>query len=121
MSTPFLFIHDLVNPKTGKTYKQENLELQHAIPIGALVEAKIDAWFGEGACWKIHARLWVVSHDRDCDGTPLYSISRWKDPDFAKQHEHFHGIPEHYLTPVTITPAIAAGEGALSWPEHDWD
>ena len=64
----FITIHHLVNPSTGKTYRQENLEKEHAIPIGTLVEARWDTWFGGGACWKVHARLWVVSHDRDCDG-----------------------------------------------------
>ena len=31
-------VHDLTNPKTGKTYKEENLERHHKIPIGSLVE-----------------------------------------------------------------------------------
>ena len=78
-----IVIHDLVNPETGKTYREENLELKHNVPVGALVEAQWDSWFGDGACWKVHARLWVVGHNRDCDGTPLYSLSRWKEPAFG--------------------------------------
>jgi len=35
----------------------------HAIPIGALVEMENGA------------RLFVVHHSRDCDQTPLYSLS----------------------------------------------
>ena len=113
-----IVIHDLVNPETGKTYREENLELKHNIPVGALVEVQWDAWFGDGACWKVHARLWVVGHNRDCDGTPLYSLSRWRDPDFAL---HFaigsshHGFGEEDLTVIKITDAIKEGYNALEW------
>lgn len=56
-------IADTVNPETGKTYREENHEKTHNIPLHSLVET------GEGL------RLWVVEHSRDCDGTPLYSLS----------------------------------------------
>lgn len=81
----------------GRTPRQKNLEKTHNIPIGALVETD------EGL------RLWVVSHDRDCDGTPLYSLSfdkNWK-PDMYGIHFKFHagfrkdgGYPEGCLTTV---------------------
>jgi hypothetical protein len=118
-------IYNLINPETGKTYKDENLEKQHRIPIGALVEVKWDTWFGEGACWKVHARLWVVAHRRDCDGTPLYSISQWQDPGFAMPDRAFHGFDEKHLTPVEVTSNIATGEDVLEWDgsvdvKEDW-
>ncbi len=48
-------IHDIVE-ENGKTIKENNLEKQHKIQIDSLVEVKFDPWFGEGACWKVHAR-----------------------------------------------------------------
>jgi hypothetical protein len=115
MSKPFNMIHDIVEAN-GKTIKENNLAKPHNIPIGTLVEAKFDEWFGEGACWKVHARMWIVSHDRDCDGTPLYSISRWNDPEFAKQNRLLHsGFPEEWLTPIEITDRIREGYDTLDW------
>ncbi len=69
--------------ENGKTIRENNLEKTHDIPIGTLVEVKFDEWHGNGACEKTHARLWVVGHDRDCDGTPLYSLSPFKEPLFV--------------------------------------
>jgi hypothetical protein len=74
--SPFMHIADLVNPKTGKTYREENSELTHTIPIGSLVE---DIETG--------IRLFVVMHTRDCDQTPLYSLAAdMDDPDYKWHH-----------------------------------
>jgi hypothetical protein len=59
---------DLVNPESGRTYREENLEKGHSIPLGALVE------LDDGV------RLFVVMHGRDCDGTPLYWLAWVADP-----------------------------------------
>lgn len=72
MSKTFKNIADIVNSKTGKTWRQENMEKVHNIPLGALVEVEADLD-------QNGLRLWVVSHDRDCDETPLYSLSFSKD------------------------------------------
>lgn len=61
-------VHNMLNPKTGKTWKEENLEKQHTIPIGTLVEVNISYSNSHGL------RLFVGKHVRDCDGTPLYSL-----------------------------------------------
>jgi hypothetical protein len=53
----------------GKTIRQNNMEKQHAIPLGSLVEINLDYHDNHGM------RMRVVGHDRDCDGTPLYSLS----------------------------------------------
>lgn len=120
MSQPFFMMHDIVE-KNGKTIKENNLKRKHSIPIGALVEAQWDEWFGDGACWKVHARLWVVSHNRDCDGTPLYSLSRWNNPEFALQVKQTHsGFAEESLSVVEITPDIRLGYDLLEW-ENDVD
>lgn len=62
-NSPFLHVADLVNPKSGKTYREENAEKAHSIPIGSLVELKSGV------------RLFVVYHGRDCDQTPLYYMA----------------------------------------------
>lgn len=115
-----MFIHQLIDPETGKTYKEGNLKLQHNIPIGTLVEVKFDEWFGEGACWRVEGRLWVVAHSRDCDGTPLYVVSRWKDPSFALAGRRAHcGMGEDMLTPIEVTDEVRRGVGALEWEDVD--
>lgn len=118
-SERFFAIHDLVNPDTGKTYKEENLEKRHNVPIGTLVEVKWDEWFGDGACWKIHARLWVVAHRRDCDGTPLYSVSQWDDPLFAMPDRAHHGLGEESLAAMEITERLKHGHDALEWGDDE--
>ena len=83
-------IADLVNPQSGKTYRQENNEKTHNIPLGTLVEIDCDDSYLESP--KKGLRLFVVSHDRDCDGTPLYSLSfnkDWTPEMFGKQYEVF--------------------------------
>ena len=108
-------IHDLIE-ENGQTIKENNLAQLHTIPIGMLVEARWDEWFGGGACRKIHARLWVVHHGRDCDGTPLYSLSQWRDPAFALQSgQAHHGLSEESLRQVEITEGIRDGSDALEW------
>ncbi len=66
-------VADLKNPETGKTYRGENNLTPHNIPLGTLVEVDFDDKYLESP--KKGLRLFVVAHDRDCDGTPLYSLS----------------------------------------------
>lgn len=76
-------VADIVE-ENGKTIRQNNMEKTHDLPIGTLVEVKFDEWLDGGACMKVHARLWVWSHERDCDGTPLYTLS-------PHRKDHFEG------------------------------
>ena len=62
-------VADIVNPESGKTYRQENAEKFHTIPLGALVEISCGQDDVDGL------RLFVVKHGRDCDQTPLYYLS----------------------------------------------
>lgn len=62
-------VADLVNPETGKTWREENMELAHKIPLWTLVEINNVNSNDHGA------RLWVVDHTRDCDGEPLYALA----------------------------------------------
>lgn len=86
-----IVIADVVDPadERGRTYRQINSEIQHAIPVGALVEIET----GE--------RLRVKLHTRDCDGTPLYSIglTGYADDELERSKWH-HGYCEHSLTVV---------------------
>lgn len=123
----------------GKTIRENNLEKIHDIPIGTLVEVKFNEWHGDGACEKVHARLWVVSHDRDCDGTPLYSLSKFKESMFVDGSIRFRGedgwwlkkeltlkvandihsgFSRENLTPIEVTEDLIKGEGALDWDEE---
>ena len=67
----FTQVHDLKdsNDPHGRSYKEVNAEKTHAIPLGTLVEIACERHPSNGA------RAFVVSHERDCDMTPLYSLS----------------------------------------------
>lgn len=111
----FMMIHDLME-ENGKTIKENNLERDHQIPIGSLVEVKYDQWYGDGACRKVHARLWVVDHTRDCDGTPLYTLSRWKTLNSARRFNQFKGgFTEDSLEVIEVTERLKQGHDALHW------
>jgi hypothetical protein len=70
----------------GKTYREINNAMKHKITIGSLVE--IDCG----------ARLYVLKHNRDCDGTPLYVIGL-KDSNIIKG-----GYTEECLKVINNTP-----------------
>ena len=83
-------IAELKNLETGKTYREENNAKSHNIPIGTLVEVDFDDSYLESP--KKGLRLFVVGHDRDCDGTPLYSLSfdkNWKSDMYGEQFKVF--------------------------------
>ena len=71
---------------------------QHTIPIGTLVEVK--PWeYGKHN----NMRLYVVEHDRDCDGTPLYSLGSMEKPSNNPLfNKHFHGFSIDSLTVVKL-------------------
>ena len=110
--------YNLINPETGRTYREDNLTRMHQIPIGTLVEVKFDRWFGDGACWKVLARLWVVKHTRDCDGTPLYCLSQYRDIHMAASLYAHHGFAEDSLLVLDVTPDLIEGHGALQWEDE---
>lgn len=70
-----VFVSDLVNPETGLTVRQENERVNHKVPVGALVE--ILRYNSEKDSFEedLGLRLYVAKHTRDCDGTPLYTLS----------------------------------------------
>lgn len=66
------YVPDVVE-QNGLTIRENNMNRVHGIPVGALVE--IDC----KECDEHQLRLFVVQHARDCDGTPLYSLSANKN------------------------------------------
>ena len=127
-------VSDIVEAN-GKTIKENNMLKTHAIPVGALVEVKHQEWHGGGACSKIQARLFVVYCGRDCDGTPLYWLSKirrdqwdtvtlttgdWKFNAEISQKIYYGvigGFSESSLIVIKVTPEVEAGEGSLRWEE----
>ena len=88
-------ISDLPAPgdPQGRTYRQINLAQAHEFNLGELVE------YDNGA------RLFVVQQTRDCDGTPLYTLtheSAWiDDPEDLPQERYFiRGFNGRYLRRV---------------------
>jgi len=68
-----IFVNDVVL-EDGKTIKETNLQKQHSIALGSLVEIKSDDDLVY--CDSLGGlRLFVTDHMRDCDGTPLYALS----------------------------------------------
>jgi len=72
----------------SRLFRAENMQIQHKIPLGTIVEIDVDmdnGWgpyrivrYGDreiiiGIIGKI--RMFVVKHARDCDGTPLYCVA----------------------------------------------
>lgn len=132
-----------IKEKNGKTIRENNLEKLHNIPIGSLVEIKYHKWGKDGSCQKVEARLWVVKHTRDCDGTPLYCLCL--DPihkeegmeniyvvyrgvlsdggDFWVKNDIsinmiknvIGGYTEDSLTVIEVTEDIKSGKDCLEW------
>jgi hypothetical protein len=129
MAAKIINVADIIEPN-GKTIRENNRELTHGIPVGTLVEVQYDVWHGDGACSKVHARLYVLAHNRDCDGTPVYTLGY--DPEAyveysKKQVNKFTvnalcgvkgGFSESSLTVVPVTPELLKGVGALTWREE---
>ncbi len=88
----------------------------HAIPVNTLVEVKYYEWYGDGACSKVHARLFVAEHVRDCDGTPMYNLSP-RPWEYAKVGLVI-GLYEEFLTPVKVDERLLYGHGALKWDDR---
>ena len=114
-----VFCRDLVE-ENGKTVRENNMAIRHKIPIGTLVDVKYDEWYGDGACSKVHARLFVVEHNRDCDGTPLYGLGKLPSDSeaYARSYATWmvdSSFGEDGLIPVEISEEIHTGKDLLEW------
>jgi hypothetical protein len=70
----------------------DNCEMEHKFPIGSLVEIRNGV------------RLFVIMHTRDCDGTPLYVLTAFKEDleniawsEKHKSHNFIGGISEEEM------------------------
>lgn len=78
MSVNAIFIGDIVEAN-GKTVKQNNLEKMQSIPVGSIVEITYQSKYEDPEESTFGLRLFVVNHSRDCDGSPLYTLSFRQD------------------------------------------
>lgn len=101
-------VHDLTNPETGRTYREDNLQRQHKIPIGALVEIRHDPPELEDGF-----RLHVVQHRRDCDGEPLYSLGLWTENEETRGHACLTALDDDGYPPKFIWQGCGYGEESL--------
>lgn len=91
------------NDKNGRTYRQVNESKHHKFCIGDLVEIVTGA------------RVFVAKQTRDCDGTPLYSLTPIKG-DYIQHTEGFgspvwlNGYTEERLSLVKRLDSVEAQE-----------
>lgn len=67
-----IFMKDIVE-ENGKTIYENNMEKSHKFSIGEKVYVKISSTNFQGTS-TYEGIATIISLDRDCDGTPLYSI-----------------------------------------------
>jgi len=83
-------IYDLKDPDDpeGRTYRELNNARMHSFEVGDLVEI-------EGG-----VRLFVAKQTRDCDGTPLYSLTHDVEVDPYNQRYWLRGFSEDCMVRV---------------------
>lgn len=96
MSDPILSVPSLL--------RLENEKMQHTIPLNTLVEVQGD---DQGLEDVNGIRAFVIEHERDCDGSPLYRLSLQKGVD--KYQEVCHLIEKGILHPVHKQCATLSG------------
>jgi hypothetical protein len=83
-------VADLKPEGSDKTYRQLNLERQHAIPIGSIVKVlhynhDTNVFEDRPECLVLR----VILHTRDCDGAPLYSLSYQTPEEYARGRDFY--------------------------------
>lgn len=99
----------------GRTVRENNQAVEHKLPIGALVEITTDCPIGEfGSIYK-GVRLFVVSHERDCDGSPLYSLSFDRNiiAEIMNARRDIENNREPDMHPL-LTNSLGRAEGSVS-------
>lgn len=78
MTKQIVVFGDLVE-NNGKTIRENNFAQKHKYPLGTIIEVDIEINTDFGGDSYVNLKgtsvLYVVSHNRDCDGTPLYGVS----------------------------------------------
>jgi hypothetical protein len=77
-------VADLTDPSDtkGRSYRQINNATPHNFKVGQLVELECGA------------RLYIIKHSRDCDGTPLYVVG------LQESNIVEGGYPEDYIKAI---------------------
>lgn len=87
-------LHDIVQ-NNGKTIKQNNMEIKHNIPIGKKVYIESKEYNYSFGFRLFRGIVEIYSHDRDCDGTPLYSVIE-KDKSIINHYMNLLNIEKRY-------------------------
>ena len=104
--------YNLVNPETGKTFKEENLELTWNISLNTRVRVK-STYDPESSSYKEGPHdmvLNVVKRGRDCDGTPLYWLSHLSVKEYESQTKLLEGSVMTLRDPETGSTLRLRGE-----------
>lgn len=134
MNKQIIMFGDIVE-ENDRTIRENRQAIKHAIPLGAMVEVVYDEYLGDGCGRAVWERMYVIAHNRDCDGSPLYGLGR-VPPDQWLEHYHTtveewqqlgtfdakkllinamvqssHGYGEDSLTVVEITDRVLKGYG----------
>ena len=72
-----MFVKNLVE-ENGETVEQNNMKIPHNIPIDTLVETEYVDQFDDDAYAEVKCRAYVFEHERDFDGTPMYTLAQRK-------------------------------------------
>jgi hypothetical protein len=72
----------------GRSYHEVNNAKKHSLELGQLVELDTGA------------RLFIAGHARDCDGTPLYSLTPEDDYESENKMKWIHGYGEESIKAV---------------------
>src|SRR5271166_3377111 len=94
MPVEIINLSNMVIDPNGKTIRENNLEINHDIPIGTLVEvtASEDRVPQSEFRKKWHGvRLFVMRQTRDCDGTPLYTLGPNEEEDCPPVFSRMYG------------------------------
>lgn len=83
-----------VKNNNGKSIKEYNLALKHNIPLGEKVQ--INSPYND----EHGLTLYVVSHERDCDGEPLYSLSMFSPDDDTWDHLAYMGFDKNAMRSI---------------------
>lgn len=104
-----LICYSKIIEENGKTIKENNREIKHRYPLGAIVTVQFDQTSGQHESARIGysgtATLYVVRHGRDCDGTPLYTLADEPiAPDDERRWERFTDFALRNYGEEALTP-----------------
>lgn len=93
--TTIINVADLVNPESGLTFRQENVAKTHKFQVGDFVRVKSYEYLtpddpDDSRKIETIRDMFVFEQTRDCDQTPLYTIT-------TRRPEDYKGLIEIYV------------------------